>query len=89
MAFLFVIVQVIAIIIAPIYSATQTEAMGGRETIENPVFALCYLVVILVFTFIILYIAKKKKEHFIKYLILAAIFMTMVYLFIPLTIEAL
>jgi presenilin-like A22 family membrane protease len=89
MALLFVLVQVIAIIIAPIYSSTQTEAMGGRETIENPLFSLCYLAVILVFTFIILYIAKKKKEKFIKYLILAAIFMTMIYLFVPLTMEAL
>jgi presenilin-like A22 family membrane protease len=89
MALLFVIVQVIAIAIAPIYSAAESDAMGGRETIENPAFAFCYLGVILVFTFIILYIAKKKKEKFIKYLILAAIFMTMVYLFVPLTIEAL
>jgi presenilin-like A22 family membrane protease len=88
MALLFVIVQVIAITIAPIYSAAESEAMGGRETIENPAFAFGYLGIILVFTFIILYIAKKKKEKFIKYLILAAIFMTMVYLFVPLTIEA-
>ena len=88
MASLFVIVQVIAIVIAPIYSAAESDAMGGRETIENPAFAFCYLGVILVFTFIILYIAKKKKEKFIKYLILAAIFMTMVYLFVPLTMEA-
>lgn len=86
MGALFVIVWVIAIIIAPIYSQTQSEAMGGRETIENPSFAFFYLGIILVFTFVILWIAKRKKEKFIKGLILAAIFMTMVYLFIPLTI---
>jgi presenilin-like A22 family membrane protease len=89
MALLFVIVQVIAILVAPIYSSTQSEAMGGRETIENPLFAFVYLGIILLFTFVILYIAKKKKEKFIKYLILAAIFMTMMYLFVPLTMEAL
>ncbi len=86
MGALFVIVWVIAIIIAPIYSQTQSEAMGGRETIENPSFAFVYLGFILLFTFVILWIAKRKKEKFIKGLILAAIFMTMVYLFIPLTI---
>jgi presenilin-like A22 family membrane protease len=79
-------VWVIAVAIAPIYSQTQSEAMGGRETIENPSFAFFYLGIILVFTFVILWIAKHKKEKFIKGLILAAIFMTMVYLFIPLTI---
>ncbi|UCF08912.1 MAG: hypothetical protein JSW28_04275 [Thermoplasmata archaeon] len=82
-------VQLIAVSIAPIYSTTQSEAMGGRETIENPGFAFLYLGVILAFTFAILWIAKKKKEKFIKILILAAIFMTMTYLFIPLTIAAL
>ena len=89
MAALFIVVQVIAIIIAPVYSSTQSEAMGGRETIENPLFAFVYLGIILLFTFVILYIAKRKKEKFIKYLILAAIFMTMMYLFVPLTMEAL
>ncbi|UCE37736.1 MAG: hypothetical protein JSW00_00360 [Thermoplasmata archaeon] len=86
MGLLFVIVQIIAIAIAPIYSHTQSEAMGGRETIENPSFAFFYLGIILLFTFVILWIAKRKKEKFIKVLILAAIFMTMVYLFIPLNI---
>jgi presenilin-like A22 family membrane protease len=89
MALLFVVVQVIAIIIAPVYGETQAEAMGGRETIDNPFFAFVYLGIILLFTFVILYIAKRKKEKFIKYLILAAIFMTMMYLFVPLTMEAL
>ncbi len=86
MGLLFMIVQIIAIAIAPIYSETHSEAMGGKETIENPGFAFLYLGVILLFTFVILWIAKRKKEKFIKILILAAIFMTMVYLFIPLTI---
>ncbi len=86
MASLFIVVQVIAIVISPIYSQTQTEAMGGRETIENPSFAFVYLGIILLFTFVILWIAKRKKEKFIKYLILGAIFMTIMYLFIPLTI---
>jgi presenilin-like A22 family membrane protease len=88
MALLFVIVQVIAIAIAPIYSEASGEAMGGRETIEDPSFAFLYLGIILLFTFFILWIAKRKKEKFIKILILAAIFMTMTYLFVPLTIIA-
>jgi presenilin-like A22 family membrane protease len=87
MAFMFLAVQLIALSIAPLYSATQSEAMGGRETIENPAFALVYLGIILVFTFVILWIAKKKKERFIKILIMFAIFMTMTYLFVPLTIS--
>ena len=87
MAFMFLAVQLIALAIAPLYSATQSEAMGGRETIENPAFALVYLGIILVFTFVILWIAKKKKEKFIKILILFAVFMTMTYLFVPLTIS--
>ncbi len=86
MGLLFVIVQIIAIAIAPVYSAAESEALGGKETIENPSFAFLYLGIILLVTFIILMIAKRKKEKFIKILILAAIFMTMVYLFIPLTI---
>jgi presenilin-like A22 family membrane protease len=86
---LFVIVQVIAITIAPIYSEAETEALGGeREPIENPGFSFIYLGIILLFTFVILWIAKRKKERFIKGLILAAIFMTMIYLFIPITIIA-
>jgi len=89
MAALFIIVQVIAIAIAPVYSEAESEALGGKETIENPSFAFFYLGIILLVTFIILYIAKRKKERFIKILILAAIFMTMVYLFIPLTLTAL
>lgn len=89
MGLLFVVVQVIAIAIAPIYSAAESEALGGKETIENPGFAFLYLGIILLVTFVILWIAKRKKEKFIKILILAAIFMTMVYLFIPLTITAL
>ncbi|UCE75012.1 MAG: hypothetical protein JSV56_04730 [Methanomassiliicoccales archaeon] len=88
MALLFIIVQVIAITIAPIYSEAESEALGGRETIENPSFAFVYLGFMLFFTFVILMIARRKKEKFIKYLILAAIFMTMVYLFVPLTIMA-
>ncbi|UCG68851.1 MAG: hypothetical protein JSV09_13820, partial [Thermoplasmata archaeon] len=86
MGLLFVIVQIIALAIAPIYSEAEAEALGGKETIENPSFAFLYLGIILLVTFVILIIAKRKKEKFIKILILAAIFMTMVYLFIPLTI---
>ncbi len=86
MGLLFVVVQVIAIAIAPVYSEAESEALGGKETIENPSFAFLYLGIILLVTFIILMIAKRKKEKFIKILILAAIFMTMIYLFIPLTI---
>jgi presenilin-like A22 family membrane protease len=86
MGLLFVVVQVIAIAIAPVYSEAEAEALGGKETIENPGFAFLYLGIILLVTFVILMIAKRKKEKFIKILILAAIFMTMVYLFIPLTI---
>ena len=88
LALLFIIVQIIAIAITPLYSAAESEAMGGKETIENPGFAFIYLGIILLFTFVILWIAKRKKERFIKVLILAAIFMTMVYLFIPLTMMA-
>lgn len=88
MAFMFLAVQLIALAIAPLYSATQTEAMGGeREVITNPGWSLLYLGIILVFTFVILWIAKKKKEKFIKILILFAVFMTMTYLFVPLTIS--
>lgn len=88
LALLFIIVQIIAIAITPLYSVAESEAMGGKETIENPGFAFIYLGIILLFTFVILWIAKRKKERFIKVLILAAIFMTMVYLFIPITMLA-
>lgn len=88
MGFMFIAVQLIALAIAPLYHATQTEAMGGeQEVITNPAWSLIYLGVILVFTFVILWIAKKKKEKFIKILILFAIFMTMTYLFVPLAIS--
>jgi presenilin-like A22 family membrane protease len=89
MAFMFLAVQLIALTIAPLYHTAQTEALGGREpeVITNPFWSLLYLGIILGFTFVILWIAKKKKERFIRVLILFAIFMTMTYLFVPLAIS--
>lgn len=85
MASLFVLVQIIAIVISPIYARAESEAFGGgEETIENPLFSLIYLGVILLVTGIILFFARKRLEKFIKIFILVAVFMVVVYLLFPL-----
>ena len=52
-----------------------------REDAENPLTPIIYIVLILVFSFLILFIVKKKKDRWIKYIILGSMAYTMFFIF--------
>lgn len=82
---LFIIAQVIAIAITPTFQETGIQAFPEPEKVEN---AFIYIAIILVFTAIILFIAKRGKQRFIQAIILIAVAGTMVYVFYPLFLIA-
>lgn len=52
-----------------------------REDPDNPVTPIIYIVLILVFTFMILFFVRKKRAHWIRYIILGAMAYTMFFIF--------
>ncbi|MHB8604726.1 MAG: presenilin family intramembrane aspartyl protease PSH [Thermoplasmatota archaeon] len=81
MAALFLASVALAVAIAPTYEAQNLQAFKDPQSVTNP---LIYLVVVLVFTGVILLIARWKKQKLIQLLILAAVFLTIIYVFWPL-----
>ncbi len=79
---LFIFAQILGVLLAPLFFSQGMQAFGpGNENdVANP---LIYIGIVLVFTFVILYIAKKKKKRVIKYVFLFAICITMMYVFTP------
>ncbi len=86
MGALFIVAIGLALNLAPIYDrlgmkADFTEIGGGsEESVINP---LIYISVILIATAIILFIGRRRKGRFLKYVFLGIICLTMVYVFFP------
>jgi len=86
-ALIFILVPVVAVLIAPSFIAEDVKAFGDNE--ESYINPLIYLALILAFTFTILMIAKYFRKDLIKLIMLAAFFVTMIYAFYPLLAFAL
>ena len=84
LVFLFLLSILLASFLAPIYSAQGMQAFGrGNE--NNPWNSIFYIAIVLIFTLIILKIAKRKKKNVIKWIFLLGIGMTIMYVVSPLT----
>jgi len=84
MATLFIVSLALALAIAPAYSSQGVQAF---ENPEDPWNSVIYLGIVVVFTFIILLIAKLKLKKVIQFIILGAVFSTIIYVFQPLMNE--
>jgi len=84
MAVMFVITILIGIIIQPFYDKPEFRAFGeaGASQARN---ILLEFVMILIFTALIIFLAKWKKDWIIKYGILGILFIALCYATIPLT----
>jgi presenilin-like A22 family membrane protease len=80
MGFTFIFALLLAILVVPLYPK-EYRAFG--EDTNNPGFPLLYLVLILVFTGVILYIARKGLEKLIQWMILLTMWTTMGYVLYP------
>ncbi len=84
MAAMFVITILIGIVIQPFYNKPEFRAFGeaGASQARN---ILLEFLMILIFTALIIFLAKKKKDWIIKYGILGILFIALCYATIPLT----
>ena len=83
MAGLFVLANIIALVLAAPARAFGYQALPNPQDPLNP---LIYIVLVLAFTGVILLVIRKRRESFVKYLILGAMAITMVYVYsLPLT----
>jgi len=74
---IFTIIQMTALVLALLFLLAGMP----REDPDNPITPIIYIVVILVFSFIILIFIKKKRAHFLKYIILGAMAYVMFFIF--------
>lgn len=81
MACFFVIAQLMAIAITPTFQEQNVQAFEDPENVGNAIF---YIAVILVFTAVLLTIAKYGFKRLIQAIILFAVGTTMFYVFYPL-----
>ncbi|MCG2826582.1 MAG: hypothetical protein L6265_08345, partial [Thermoplasmatales archaeon] len=81
MACLFVVAQLMAIAITPTFNEAGVQAFEDPENVGNAIF---YIAVILIFTAVLLIIAKYGFKRLIKAIILFAVGTTMFYVFYPL-----
>lgn len=77
-ACLFILVQLVAIMLAVPFKAEGFQAFSNPEDPLNPIL---YIFFILIFTFAILTIVKYKRKNIIRYMVLGAVAMTMFYVF--------
>jgi presenilin-like A22 family membrane protease len=82
MGFLFVLIYILALLITAPFEAAGVQP--AFENPDNPMNIVLIFVIMLVFTVIILLIAKYWKKKFIQAIILAAIGYTAAYVFYPL-----
>lgn len=84
MLFLFVISMALGSILAPLFLSEGMQAFGsGNENnVLNPII---YIVILIVFSLIILYVAKRKKKRTIKWVFVLALGLTIIYVVAPLT----
>ncbi|MEK6851764.1 MAG: presenilin family intramembrane aspartyl protease PSH, partial [Candidatus Thermoplasmatota archaeon] len=78
MAGLLVLAQLAALLMAPAFLATTPPVF---EDPEDPVNALLYILLILAFTGLILLVIRMRRLSAVKYVILAAMFLTMMIVF--------
>lgn len=81
MGFILLASQLLAIYITPTFEEAEVQAF---EEPDNPLNAIFYIAIILIFTLVILLIVKFKKQRLIQVIILAAVGLTMLYVFVPL-----
>ena len=75
---IFVITYMIALTLAAPFQAAGFQAF---EEPDDPVNPLIYIALIFIFTFVILVFVKKRRMHWIKYIVLGAMAITMVFVF--------
>jgi presenilin-like A22 family membrane protease len=78
MGLFFVVANALALLLATPFREAGYQAF---ENPEDPINPLIYIVLILVFTGVILAVVKLKRESFVRYIILGAMAITMVYVF--------
>ena len=78
MAAILVFAQIMALALAPAFAANTQPVF---ENPEDPVNSLLYILLILVFTGLILLIVRLRRQNMIRYVILGAMFLTMLLVF--------
>lgn len=81
MAGLFVVSILLALALAPTFEAAGVQVFEEKEDPTNPI---VYLGIVVVFTFLILLLAKLKLKRAIQAIILAAVFLSILYVVQPL-----
>lgn len=84
MLLMFVAAQVLALLLLRPFTVAGVK---GFEDPEDPLNAVWLIGIILVFTVIILWIARKKRERVIQWIILGSVGLTLVYVFFPLLLQ--
>src|SRR3990170_4741856 len=75
---LLVLAQLAALLLTPAFRATTPPVF---ENPKDPVNALAYIALVLVFTGIILLVVRMRRQNAVKWLILGAMFFTMMLVF--------
>jgi presenilin-like A22 family membrane protease len=84
MLIMFIAAQLIAVLLAQPFAEAGVKGFENPNDWKNGVWLIG---TILVFTAIILFIAKMRREHFIQWIILASVGLTLVYVFFPLLLR--
>ncbi len=80
LAFCFFISHMLAMFLVPSYEEAEVQAF---EDPDDPINSVFYIAIILVFTAIVLWIAKKNLEWVLQLIFLSAIGVTFIYVFYP------
>jgi len=73
-----VIAQTVALFLSPFFIAMNARAFDDPNNVANPVI---YIILILVFTALILGIVRMRKKNIVKYIVLGAMFLSMIIVF--------
>jgi presenilin-like A22 family membrane protease len=84
MLLMFVAAQVLSLLLLRPFTSAGVQ---GFEDPEDPLNAVWLIGIILVFTALILWIARKKRERIIQWIILASVGLTLIYVFFPLLLQ--
>lgn len=84
MLLMFVAAQVLSLLLLRPFTSAGVQ---GFEDPEDPLNAVWLIGIILVFTALILWIARKKRERVIQWIILGSVGLTLIYVFFPLLLQ--
>jgi presenilin-like A22 family membrane protease len=84
MLLMFVAAQVLSLLLLRPFASAGVQ---GFEDPEDPLNAVWLIGIILVFTAVILWIARKKRERVIQWIILGSVGLTLVYVIFPLLLQ--